>query len=248
MKHEQYEGNGCRGVLNALGIMALVFILVFLAFDANAGGYKEEPKIELDQDQHQKQYQGQDQGQLQKQTATADSAVIADIAATSGSESAADSTSSNGDMLSTNSSQFYALSLMFPGASDCFTGAQGGANDTDADKGVSAFLGIHLLNTSCWLDKLASQESDINLNARLKCGDKKYRNAIAYDVPKKERQARCISMKVASGTERMQSYKDRMQGLLDKANEDKQTLLDLRDLDRAVCKESIERCEERLRK
>jgi hypothetical protein len=185
-------------------------------------------------------------------TTTSDAAAAA--GAISGSVSGSDSTSgsdsasSNGDMLSTNTSQFYALSLMFPGASDCFTGAQGGLQGVDADQGTSGFLGIHLLNTSCWLDKLASQESDIDINARLKCGDKKYRNAVAYDVPKRERQATCIRMKVDSGQDLMQSYKDRMQGLLDKANDDKRLLLDLREHDQQVCDESIERCQERLQK
>lgn len=229
--------NGCRGILYALGVVALIAIAMFLAATANATGSNHD-NVDIDVDVSIESDLSAD--------ATADAA--ANSTADSASQSAADSTSSNGDMISTNSSQFYALSLMFPGASDCFTGVQGGVRDVDANQGSSGFLGLHLLNTSCWMDKLASQESDIEINARLKCGDKKYRNAVAYDTPKRERQAACIAMKVASGKDQMQSYKNTMQSLLDKANEDKQTLLDLRDHDRQVCKESVERCQERLNK
>jgi len=135
----------------------------------------------------QQQQQAQQQGQ----------SLDADLMATGGS---------NGDQISMNTSQFYALSLMFPQAVDCFTGAQGGGQSADADKGTSGFLGLHWLNKSCWLQKQASAEQDIELNARLRCGDPKYRNAIAYDVPKRDRQRTCISMKVASAKQQMNQF------------------------------------------
>jgi len=129
---------------------------------------------------------------------------------TSAAGGSADSQSSTGDMVSTNTSQFYALSLMFPGASDCFTGVQGGAQDADASNASSGFLGFHMLNKSCWLDRLASQETDIEINARLKCGDRKYRNAVAYDSRAKNRQRDCIAMKVASGQDKMRNLRDEL--------------------------------------
>lgn len=149
-------------------------------------------------------------------TVTADPAVnvstgdaAADAAAAADSSSSATG-GSNGDQISMNSSQFYALSLMFPQAMDCFTGAQGGGQLADADDGASGFLGLHLLNKSCWLQKQASAEQDIELNARLRCGDKHYRNAIAYDVPRSERQATCIRMKIASARAQMDNFEDEL--------------------------------------
>jgi len=122
------------------------------------------------------------------------------------------SESSNGDQVSMNSSQFYALSVMFPQAAGCFTGVQGGGTDN----AQGGFLGFHLLNKSCWLNQVASTERDIDLNARLLCGDAKYRNAIAYDVPRKDRQAACIRMKAKSGQDQMDTLKAEVERL--KAN------------------------------
>ena len=113
---------------------------------------------------------------------------------------------SNGDQVSLNSSQFYALSLMFPNAIDCFTGVQGGA----ADEGTSGFLGLHLLNKSCWLQKQASVEQDIEINARLKCADKHYRNALAYNAPKRDRQTLCIQMKMESAKRQMKLFNEQL--------------------------------------
>jgi hypothetical protein len=138
-----------------------------------------------------------------------------DVASESVSESASSSAASNGDQVSMNSSQFYALSLMFPNATDCFTGIQGGAQDSSANNGTSGFLGLHLLNKSCWLQRQASAEQDIELNARLRCGDKHYRNAIAYDTPKKQRQAVCIEKKIGSAREQMDNYKSEMNKLIE---------------------------------
>ncbi len=224
-----YGDYDMRDALSAIGLVALFLVIVLgLATSAAAS----------ERNQYQKQDQDQKQMQSNENNLAASSSATATAAGGDGG--------SSGDMVSMNSSQFYALSLMFPNASDCFTGAQGGAQDSGANSGTSAFLGFHILNTSCWLDKLAGEEQDINLNARLKCGDKKYRNAIAYDVPKKERQSTCISMKVASGMALMNQHTDQLQRALDQANANKATLIDLRAIDNAECDEKIERCEARL--
>lgn len=84
-------------------------------------------------------------------------------------------------------SNFFAFSTAFPQATGCFGGAQGGGSSS----GGGAFLGFHRLNTDCWLDSLAEAESSVDLRARLKCGAKKFRDAVAYDQ-KKDKQAFCV--------------------------------------------------------
>jgi hypothetical protein len=139
------------------------------------------------QEQGQGQQQGQKQGQQQEQTTKVDVKA-----------------NNEGNSLSVDGDQFYALSLMFPNASGCFSGVQGGGKEDNS----SGFLGFHILNKSCWADKLASQEQDIEINARLKCSDRKYRNALAYDVPRKDRQATCIAMKGKSGRDLVKKLRD----------------------------------------
>lgn len=172
----------------------LAVSIVMIAWTAAEAGEKRKPPATT-ATATAKQQQGQEQQQSQKQVQKQS------VDATTISDSSADA--SNGDQISMNTSQFYALSLMFPQASGCFVGAQGGAQDSDIDGGTSGFLGFHWLNKSCWLQQQASVEQDIEINARLKCGDKKYRNAVAYDVPRNERQETCIAMKVASAKQQM---------------------------------------------
>jgi hypothetical protein len=163
----------------------------------------------------QEQNQGQDQGQHQTSTADANSNSTSIVTA-----------SNDGNELSVDGDQFYALSLMFPSASGCFSGVQGGGADNDS----GGFLGFHVLNKSCWADKLASQEQDIEINARLKCSDKKYRNALAYDLPRKDRQSACVAMKVKSGTD-----------LVKKLREDLAFIENERAIERQACNESKNR-------
>jgi hypothetical protein len=130
---------------------------------------------------------------------------------------------------------------MFPNAMDCFTGVQGGA----ADEGTSGFLGLHLLNKSCWLQKQASVEQDIEINARLRCGDKHYRNALAYNAPRRERQAICIQMKVDSARQQMDHYRADMDELFRQQERDAKRLEACHDrIDDA--NERTERCEQTL--
>lgn len=145
--------------------------------------------------------------------AEASSVSGAHAASASGAEAvsiAGDSSASNGDQISMNSSQFYALSLMFPNAVDCFQGAQGGGQDASGGSGKSGFLGFHFLNKSCWLQKQASMEADIEINALLKCGDTKYRNAITYDMQgsRRVRTKACVDKLVESGQERMRQWQE----------------------------------------
>ena len=149
-------------------------------------------------------------------------------------------------MVSMNTAQFYALSLTFPNASDCFTGIQGGASDSDVSGGTSGFLGIHWLNRSCWMDKLADEERDIVLNARLKCHDKHYRNAVAYDAPKgMSKRDWCVELKVQSGRKLMAEHKNDLGKLIDQQRREQRRLAECHErIDDA--NERTERCVEQL--
>lgn len=115
----------------------------------------------------------------------------------------------------TNSSHnFLALSLMFPNASGCFKGVQGGGSEHDTRGGVAAFLGIHLLDKNCWADKLASTERDADINARLKCGAKWYRNAVAFDSKRKDRHQACYDRVYASNLAMIDKEKAMIEDML----------------------------------
>jgi hypothetical protein len=163
------------------GVRFIGFLIcaLLLVSTANATSMKKPPAPTQEQSQNQQQSQEQSQS------------------ANSSSDA------SNGDQVSMNSSQFYALSLMFPEGGGCFTGVQGGGHEDN--KG--GFLGIRFLSTSCWLNQIASTERDIELNARLLCGDRKYRNAVAYDVPRRDRQDVCVRMKTESGKAQVAEWK-----------------------------------------
>jgi hypothetical protein len=97
-----------------------------------------------------------------------------------------------GDTVLVSNSDYVALALDFPAVEECWNAAQGGKD--------SGFLGIRWVSQPCLVEKLSAGEKDIRIRAHLKCANKHYRNALAYDIPnrKKERTAACIEMKVAS--------------------------------------------------
>ena len=59
------------------------------------------------------------------------------------------------------------------------------------DDGTAGFLGFQWIDHDCFMNGLAEMESNADSKALLKCGVKKIRKAIAYDQPRKERQAYC---------------------------------------------------------
>jgi hypothetical protein len=144
-----------------------------------------------------------------------------------------------GDVMSVNTSQFYALSLMQPMAVDCFTSVQGGAAGNEVSKGVSGFLGFYKLNLSCWMDKKADEEQDIHINAMLLCHDKHYRNALAYDVKNKgdARRILCIQRKEDSGRAQMVDFQRELDELAAQQRREAERL--------ASCHERIEDANER---
>jgi hypothetical protein len=88
----------------------------------------------------------------------------------------------------TNETNFFAFSTTFPQASGCFGGAQGGG----AGGSAGGFLGFHYLNNDCWMSQLAEAEADAEVRALLKCGSKKFRNAIGFEVTGRKRQRFCV--------------------------------------------------------
>lgn len=111
------------------------------------------------------------------------------------SSSSADG-SNNSTTSTKNDNDFFALSTTFPQVSGCFKGAQGGAGAS----GGGLWFGRHGLDLDCFYSSLAEAEPEIEVQARLKCGSKAFRNAIGYEIPKKaftrkddlERQAYCV--------------------------------------------------------
>lgn len=124
--------------------------------------------------------------------------------------------SNDGVQVSDNSQHnFLALSLMFPNASGCFKGVQGGGDDKD---NFAGFLGFHWLDKNCWSDTLANRERDADINARLKCAGKHFRNAIAFDVKgsRRVKQQACVDRVAASNRAMIAQENERLQKLIDK--------------------------------
>lgn len=110
-----------------------------------------------------------------------------------------------------NETNLYSLALQFPNASDCFVGIQGGANDSGS---FGAFLGFHRLDSNCWMTKLAQAERDADVRARLKCGSKKFRNAISYEQPRGDRHGYCVKFMVSKHQAEILDERARLETLL----------------------------------
>ena len=163
-------------------------------------------------EQQQRQHQGQQQGQHQDARARASSVgVDGDVTGGSADAFSEGSTAEVGDVSggdasvgdldvsgsnnysSSHESNWFAFSTTFPQASGCFGGAQGGG----AGGSGGGFLGFHLLNHDCWTSALAESEANVEIRALLKCGGKKFRNSIAFDQPRSERQRYCVDKMTA---------------------------------------------------
>ncbi len=110
-------------------------------------------------------------------------AAVGDV---SGGDASNEGVNIGGDTIS-NETNFFAFSTTFPQASGCFGGAQGGGGSGSG----GGFLGLHFLNNDCWTSALAEAEASVDVRARLKCGGKKFRNAIAFDQ-RDDRQGYCV--------------------------------------------------------
>ena len=146
-----------------------------------------------------------------------------------------------GDTISTtNESTFFALSTTFPQVSGCFKGRQGGA----AGSGTGIWFGGHGLDLNCFLTSIAEAEPDIEVQARLKCGAKAFRNAIAFQEPKKDRQLYCVDFMTDSLRNELAALRERAEFLLIEKERIERELTERNTTLVRQCAEKLERSEE----
>lgn len=176
--------------------------------------------------------QRQNQSQAQAQiTTTSVTTGDTSATATSGDSSASAQGGDAGDNSLVNVSEhtFYSYAQSDRGAVNCFISADGAA----AGNGKFGALGIYWLDTNCWMDAVAAEERDVEINALLKCGGKKYRNAIAYDQPKRDRQRFCVDKVMDSGMAQIREENARLLDEIERVRRKNE-----------MCEEGIERCTE----
>ena len=194
----------------ALSIIGLIALAIMVTQDAGASerDNPNPPPFETDQDQNQGQGQGQAQDQYQGQTASGESYASADGTGTATNEG---NTLDAGDNTTNNRSNFFSFNSSLPNAGECFGAAQGGGGNG----GGGGFFGLRMLNNDCWFSALAEAEENVQVRARLKCASKMFRNAIAYDRPRGERQRRCIGFMVDTYVEQIEHERAQVQAMLD---------------------------------
>jgi hypothetical protein len=128
-------------------------------------------------------------------------ATIGDV---SGGNASNEGVNIGGDTIS-NETNFFAFSTTFPQASGCFGGAQGGGGSGSG----GGFLGLHFLNNDCWTSALAEAEANADVRARLKCGGKKFRSAIAFDQ-RDDKQVYCVHYMVEVYTREIEHVKEQV--------------------------------------
>jgi hypothetical protein len=199
MRSDKWVLNFFFVALVAGGLLAF-----FIVFTATAHASWQTPRIEAEaeQDQQQGQDQAQGQGQAQGQTATGTG-----TASASGTGSATNEGNNN---TTNNNTRFFAFNSSIPSAGECFGAAQGGGGGSNG----GGFLGINFLNKDCWYAKTAEFEESVEVRARLKCGSKAFRNAIAYDTPRRERQQACIGFMVQKMVEQLEYENAKIQDML----------------------------------
>ncbi len=189
-------------------LMFAAFAALAIISIASAGASERDddpPPVEVGQDQYQDQaqLQGQAQGQHQGQNASGEGYASADGTGTATNEGNNNTTN--------NRSNFFSFNSSLPNASECFGAAQGGGGDGSG----GGFFGIRMLNNDCWFSSLAEAEENVQVRARLKCASKMFRNAIAYESPRKNRQRRCIGFMVDTYVEQIQHERAQVQAMLD---------------------------------
>ncbi len=157
---------------------------------------------------------------------------------------AASSSSSDGSNNSTiatsNESNFFALATTFPQVSGCFKGKQGGA----AGSGGGIWFGGHGLDLNCFLTSIAEAEPDVEVSARLKCGAKAFRNAISFEVAKKDRQLHCVNYMTLKHRNELSALRERAEFLLMERNRIETELTERNTTLVRQCAEKLERSEE----
>ena len=95
---------------------------------------------------------------------------------------------SSGSNTYRNDNDYFALSVGAPNISGCIVGGSVGGGSGSA----GGLLQWGKLNLDCFLTQMGDSERHVDMRARLKCGSSRFRDAVAYEYPKKERQAECI--------------------------------------------------------
>ena len=234
-----------------VAVIVLTALLLLVTGRANATNTK--PKPPQGQEQYQDQYQGQGQDQRQtselNQTATGGEASSTATGGDASSESASAAVSDS--MSSANSDNAVAISNVymsrafaqdFPITHGCFQGMNAGGDQTTQTKSTGAFFGFTFLNNSCHMQALAAAEKDIEIVSRLQCGDRKYRKAVAFDAPKgTSKREHCIAIKKQSLMGAIEEERKRLEQRLQAT----ENMLELQQSHKAVCDESLERCQEK---
>ena len=165
-----------------------------------------------------------------------------------GEASSSSSLDGSNNTTTSNESNFFALSTTFPQVSGCFSGKQGGAGG----EGIGIWLGGHKLDLNCFLTSIAEAEPDIEVAARLKCGSAAFRDAIAYEIPRRrftkkddlERQTLCVNYMTLKHRNELSALRERAEFLLQERNRIESELTERNKLIVAQCAEKLERSEE----
>ncbi len=156
------------------------------------------------------------------------------------SSSSSSDGSNNTSTTTSNETTFFALATTFPQVSGCFKGRQGGA----AGGGNGIWFGGHGLDLNCFLTSIAEAEPDIEVQARLKCGAKAFRNAIAFQEPKKDRQLFCVDFMTDSLRNELTDLRERAEYLLIEKERIERELTEKNTTLVRQCAEKLERSEE----
>lgn len=122
--------------------------------------------------------------------ARAKAAAEASIGDTTGTGYGGDS--SGQTVSSAYESAYIAVQRNLPSAIGCFGPADGGGGEG----GGFAFFGFTPLNKDCWSQEVSAGYEDAQIKARVECGSKWFRDAIGFEIRKRDRQRYCVDWMV----------------------------------------------------
>ena len=96
--------------------------------------------------------------------------------------------SSGQQVSSTFDSTYIAVQRNLPRAIGCFGPVDGGGGEGSN----FAFIGITLLNKDCFAQEVSAGFDDHQVKSRIECGSKWFRNAISYNIRRRDRQSHCV--------------------------------------------------------
>lgn len=171
----------------ALSIIGLIALTIMVTYDAGASErdnpnpppFEADANARSDADAHAEAEAGA--------YADASSDSINDLNASS--SGTGEATNEGNNNVTNAKTTFFSFNRSMPAAGKCFGTIDGGGGSD----GGAGFLGINYLNKNCWYAALAGEETNVEAKARLKCGSKHIRNAIAYASPRKHRQRDCVT-------------------------------------------------------